>query len=167
MATAKEERQFAKERAKHLKEKTKAYKAAKKAGTLDARQLAPEHLRYLRRKRLLEKVWPICRLITDVHILIGSERQYARRYFEYMLSGRYFLKYFPYFPELTEKSVIEPMYHESILSSMGRTFISYMFFTYGICSLASPFATLFKHHQNSLQHAANSFWSGALTLWQH
>ena len=23
-----------------------------------------------------------------------------------MLSGRYFLKYFPYFPELTEKSVI-------------------------------------------------------------
>lgn len=63
MATAKEERQFAKERAKHLKEKTKAYKAAKKAGTLDARQLAPEHLRYLRRKRLLEKVWPICRFL--------------------------------------------------------------------------------------------------------
>ncbi len=63
MATAKEERIFARERAKHLKEKSKAYKAAKKAGTLDARQLAPEHLRYLRRRRLIEKVWPIFRFL--------------------------------------------------------------------------------------------------------
>lgn len=63
MATAKEEREFARERAKHLKEKAKAYKAAKKAGTLDERQLAPEHLRYLRRKRIFEKVWPIARFL--------------------------------------------------------------------------------------------------------
>lgn len=63
MATAKEERQFARERAKHLKEKEAAYKAAKKAGTLDERQLTPEHLRYLRRKRILEKVWPIFRFM--------------------------------------------------------------------------------------------------------
>ncbi len=61
MATAKEERQFARERAKHLKEKEAAWKAAKKAGTLDERQLTPEHMRYLRRKRFFEKVWPIFR----------------------------------------------------------------------------------------------------------
>ena len=61
MATAKEEKQFAKERAKRLKEKRAAYRAAKKAGTLDARQLSPEHMRYLRRKAVVEKVWPFFR----------------------------------------------------------------------------------------------------------
>lgn len=63
MATAKEEKIFEKERAKHLKEKEKAYKAAKKAGTLDERQLAPEHLRYLRRRRIIQKVWPVFRFL--------------------------------------------------------------------------------------------------------
>lgn len=55
------EREFNKERAQRLREKEKAYKIAKKAGTLDERQLTPEHLRYLRRKRIIEKVWPIFR----------------------------------------------------------------------------------------------------------
>lgn len=63
MATAKEERAFAKERAKHIKEKQAAYKAAKKAGTLDERQLAPEHLAYLRRKAIFDKVWPVFRFL--------------------------------------------------------------------------------------------------------
>lgn len=63
MATAKEEKQFAKEREKALRERQKAYKAAKKAGTLDERQLAPEHLRYLRRKAIVSKVWPIFRFL--------------------------------------------------------------------------------------------------------
>lgn len=63
MATAKEERQFAKERAKHIKEKQAAWKAAKKAGTLDERQLAPEYMAYLRRKAIFEKVWPIFRFL--------------------------------------------------------------------------------------------------------
>lgn len=63
MSQAKIEREFAKERAKHLKEKAAAYKAAKKAGTLDERQLAPEHLAYLRRKAIFEKVWPFFRFL--------------------------------------------------------------------------------------------------------
>ncbi len=63
MATAKEEREFAKERAKHIKEKQAAWKAAKKAGTLDERQLAPEYMAYLRRKAIFEKVWPIFRFL--------------------------------------------------------------------------------------------------------
>ncbi len=63
MATAKEERQFAKEREKALRERQKAYKAARKAGTLDERQLAPEHLRYLRRRAIASKVWPIFRFL--------------------------------------------------------------------------------------------------------
>lgn len=57
------EREFNKERAQRLREKEKAYRAAKKAGTLDERQLTPEHLRYLRRKRIIEKVWPIFRFL--------------------------------------------------------------------------------------------------------
>lgn len=63
MSQAKIEREFAKERAQHLKEKAAAYKAAKKAGTLDERQLAPEHLAYLRRKAIFEKVWPFFRFL--------------------------------------------------------------------------------------------------------
>ncbi len=63
MATAKEERLFAKEREKALKERQKAYKAARKAGTLDERQLAPEHLAYLRRRAIVSKVWPIFRFL--------------------------------------------------------------------------------------------------------
>ena len=59
---AKIEKEFNKERAKRLKEREKKYRAAKKAGTLDPRQMTPEHLRYLRRKRIFEKVWPIFRL---------------------------------------------------------------------------------------------------------
>lgn len=55
------EKEFNKERAKHLKEREKKYRAAKKAGTLDPRQMTPEHLRYLRRKRIIERVWPIFR----------------------------------------------------------------------------------------------------------
>ncbi len=55
------EKEFNKERAKRLKEREKKYRAAKKAGTLDPRQMTPEHLRYLRRKRIIEKVWPIFR----------------------------------------------------------------------------------------------------------
>lgn len=58
---AKIEKEFNKERAKRLKEREKKYRAAKKAGTLDPRQMTPEHLRYLRRKRIFEKVWPIFR----------------------------------------------------------------------------------------------------------
>ncbi len=57
------EKEFNKERAKRLKEKEKAYRAAKKAGTLDPRQMTPEHLRYLRRKRIFERVWPIFRFL--------------------------------------------------------------------------------------------------------
>ncbi len=57
------EREFNKERAKRLREREKAYRAAKKAGTLDERQMTPEHLRYLRRKRIIEKVWPIFRFL--------------------------------------------------------------------------------------------------------
>ncbi len=63
MATAKEERAFAKERAAHIKAKQAAWKAAKKAGTLDERQLAPEYMRYLRRKAIFDKVWPIFRFL--------------------------------------------------------------------------------------------------------
>lgn len=63
MATAKEEKLFAKEREKALRERQKAYKAAKKAGTLDERQLAPEHLAYLRRKAIISKVWPFFRFL--------------------------------------------------------------------------------------------------------
>ena len=63
MATAKEEKQFEKERAKALKERAKAYKAAKKAGTLDERVISPEHTAYLRRKAILSKVWPIFRFM--------------------------------------------------------------------------------------------------------
>lgn len=55
------EKEFNKERAKRLKEREKKYRAAKKAGTLDPRQMTPEHLRYLRRKRIIERVWPIFR----------------------------------------------------------------------------------------------------------
>ena len=55
------ENEFNKERAKRLKEREKKYRAAKKAGTLDPRQMTPEHLRYLRRKRIIERVWPIFR----------------------------------------------------------------------------------------------------------
>lgn len=55
------EKEFNKERAKRLKEREKKYRAAKKAGTLDSRQMTPEHLRYLRRKRIIERVWPIFR----------------------------------------------------------------------------------------------------------
>ena len=63
MATAKEEKLFAKEREKALRERQKAYKAAKTAGTLDERQLAPEHLAYLRRRAIISKVWPIFRFL--------------------------------------------------------------------------------------------------------
>ena len=55
------EKEFNKERAKRLKERDKKDRAAKKAGTLDPRQMTPEHLRYLRRKRIIERVWPIFR----------------------------------------------------------------------------------------------------------
>ena len=55
------EKEFNKERAQRLKEREKKYRAAKKAGTLDPRQMTPEHLRYLRRKRIIERVWPIFR----------------------------------------------------------------------------------------------------------
>lgn len=55
------EKEFNKERAIRLKEREKKYRAAKKAGTLDPRQMTPEHLRYLRNKRIIEKVWPIFR----------------------------------------------------------------------------------------------------------
>ena len=55
------EKEFNKERAKRLKEREKKYRAAKKAGMLDPRQMTPEHLRYLRRKRIIERVWPIFR----------------------------------------------------------------------------------------------------------
>lgn len=57
------EKEFNKERAIRLKEREKKYRAAKKAGTLDPRQMTPEHLRYLRRKRIVEKVWPIFRFL--------------------------------------------------------------------------------------------------------
>lgn len=57
------EKEFNKERAKRLKEREKKYRAAKKAGTLDPRQMTPEHLRYLRRKRIIERVWPIFRFL--------------------------------------------------------------------------------------------------------
>ena len=60
---AKLEKEFNKERAKRLREREKKYRAAKKAGTLDPRQMTPEHLRYLRRKRIIEKVWPIFRFL--------------------------------------------------------------------------------------------------------
>lgn len=60
---AKIEREFNRERAARLKAREKAYRAAKKAGTLDPRQMTPEHLRYLRRKRIFEKVWPIFRFL--------------------------------------------------------------------------------------------------------
>ena len=63
MATAKEERLFEKERAKALKERHKAYKAAKKAGTLDERIISPEHTAYLRRRAIISKVWPIFRFL--------------------------------------------------------------------------------------------------------
>ena len=63
MATAKEEKQFEKERAKALKERHKAYKAAKKAGTLDERIVSPEHTAYLRRRAIISKVWPIFRFL--------------------------------------------------------------------------------------------------------
>ncbi len=63
MATAKEEKLFEKERAKALKERHKAYKAAKKAGTLDERIVSPEHTAYLRRKAIVEKVWPFFRFL--------------------------------------------------------------------------------------------------------
>lgn len=63
MATAKEERLFEKEREKALKERAKAYKAAKKAGTLDERIISPEHTAYLRRKAILSKVWPFFRFL--------------------------------------------------------------------------------------------------------
>ena len=63
MATAKEERLFEKERAKALKERHKAYKAAKKAGTLDERIVSPEHTAYLRRKAIISKVWPFFRFL--------------------------------------------------------------------------------------------------------
>ena len=63
MATAKEERQFAKEREKALKERHKAYKAAKKAGTLDERIISPEHIRYMRRRAIVSKVWPFFRFL--------------------------------------------------------------------------------------------------------
>lgn len=55
------EKEFNKERAIRLREREKKYRAAKKAGTLDPRQMTPEHLRYLRNKRIIEKVWPIFR----------------------------------------------------------------------------------------------------------
>ncbi len=63
MATAKEEKQFERERQKALKERAKAYKAAKKAGTLDERIISPEHTAYLRRKAILSKVWPFFRFL--------------------------------------------------------------------------------------------------------
>ena len=63
MATAKEEKQFERERQKALKERAKAYKAAKKAGTLDERIISPEHTAYLRRKAVLSKVWPFFRFL--------------------------------------------------------------------------------------------------------
>lgn len=63
MATAKEEKLFEKERAKAIKERHKAYKAAKKAGTLDERVVSPEHTAYLRRKMIFSKVWPFFRFL--------------------------------------------------------------------------------------------------------
>ena len=60
---AKLEKEFNKERAKRLREREKKYRAAKEAGTMDPRQMTPEHLRYLRRKRIIEKVWPIFRFL--------------------------------------------------------------------------------------------------------
>lgn len=63
MATAKEEKLFEKERAKAIKERHKAYKAAKKAGTLDERVVSPEHTAYLRRKMIIDKVWPFFRFL--------------------------------------------------------------------------------------------------------
>lgn len=63
MSMAKQEKLFEKERAKALKERHKAYKAAKKAGTLDERVISPEHTAYLRRKAIVSKVWPIFRFL--------------------------------------------------------------------------------------------------------
>lgn len=63
VSQSKLEREFEKERAAHLKAKRAAYKAAKKAGTLDDRQLTREHLGYLRRQAIFNKVWPIFRFL--------------------------------------------------------------------------------------------------------
>lgn len=63
MSMAKQEKLFEKERAQRLKERHKAYKAAKKAGTLDERVVSPEHTAYLRRKAILGKIWPIFRFL--------------------------------------------------------------------------------------------------------
>lgn len=63
ISQAKAEKIFEKERAARLKEKRAAYKAAKKAGTLDERQLTKEHLGYLRRQAIFNKVWPIFRFL--------------------------------------------------------------------------------------------------------
>lgn len=63
MSQEKAEKIFEKERKARIKQKRAAWKAAKKAGTLDERQLAPEYMAYLRRKAIFEKVWPIFRFL--------------------------------------------------------------------------------------------------------
>lgn len=63
MSTEKAEKLFEKERRQHLREKEKAYKEAKKNGTLDERQLDPKYLWYLRRRRIFGFVWPIARFL--------------------------------------------------------------------------------------------------------